>query len=190
MQASHPIGIFDSGFGGLTVFKSIKERLPQYDYLYLGDNARAPYGPRPADEVRYLMGFNERILTDRRDHIYVFDIASKKTTQITRGPYDDRSAVWSPDGNSLAFVSNRTKEPDANVNTDIFLVPAAGGESIARTSACRMRGYVPQRQIFVMLALMSASLGAGMRPRNSTAAMRHSWIPRSHRASTSATSPG
>jgi len=40
------IGIFDSGFGGLTVLKRIVERLPQYDYLYLGDNARAPYGGR------------------------------------------------------------------------------------------------------------------------------------------------
>lgn len=70
----------------------------------------------------------EGFLTDRRDHIYVFDIASKKTTQITSGPYDDRSAVWSPDGRSLAFVSNRTADPDSNVNTDIFLVPAVGGE--------------------------------------------------------------
>lgn len=51
MQSSHPIGIFDSGFGGLTVFKAIKERLPQYDYLYLGDNARAPYGDRSLDIV-------------------------------------------------------------------------------------------------------------------------------------------
>ncbi len=41
-----PIGIFDSGYGGLTVFKSIFKELPQYDYLYLGDTARAPYGNR------------------------------------------------------------------------------------------------------------------------------------------------
>src|ERR1700760_2554563 len=46
MTASHPIGIFDSGYGGLTVFKSIAARLPQYDYIYIGDNARAPYGNR------------------------------------------------------------------------------------------------------------------------------------------------
>jgi len=38
------IGIFDSGFGGLTIFKDIENRLPNYDYIYLGDNARAPYG--------------------------------------------------------------------------------------------------------------------------------------------------
>lgn len=48
---SHPIGIFDSGYGGLTVFKSIAERLPQYDYIYLGDNSRAPYGNRSFDTV-------------------------------------------------------------------------------------------------------------------------------------------
>ncbi|HRO41327.1 MAG TPA: glutamate racemase [Flavipsychrobacter sp.] len=46
-----PIGIFDSGYGGLTVFRSIKEKLPQYDYIYLGDNARAPYGNRSFETV-------------------------------------------------------------------------------------------------------------------------------------------
>lgn len=46
-----PIGIFDSGYGGLTVLKEIEEQLPQYDYLYLGDNARAPYGPRSFETV-------------------------------------------------------------------------------------------------------------------------------------------
>lgn len=41
-----PIGIFDSGYGGLTILRQIRKLMPQYDYLYLGDNARAPYGPR------------------------------------------------------------------------------------------------------------------------------------------------
>jgi glutamate racemase len=46
-----PIGIFDSGYGGLTILHAIRQRLPEYDYLYLGDNARAPYGPRSFDVV-------------------------------------------------------------------------------------------------------------------------------------------
>jgi len=46
-----PIGVFDSGYGGLTVLKEIVKQLPQYDYLYLGDNARAPYGNRSFDTV-------------------------------------------------------------------------------------------------------------------------------------------
>lgn len=50
MQAG-PIGVFDSGYGGLTVLKEITAKLPQYDYLYLGDNARAPYGTRSFDTI-------------------------------------------------------------------------------------------------------------------------------------------
>lgn len=48
---SSPIGVFDSGYGGLTILREIRKRLPQYDYLYLGDNARAPYGVRSFDVV-------------------------------------------------------------------------------------------------------------------------------------------
>jgi len=46
-----PIGIFDSGYGGLTVFRSIADQLPDYDYIYLGDNARAPYGNRSFNTI-------------------------------------------------------------------------------------------------------------------------------------------
>ena len=50
-QSPGPIGIFDSGYGGLTILHGIRQLLPQYDYLYLGDNARAPYGTRSFDVV-------------------------------------------------------------------------------------------------------------------------------------------
>jgi len=48
---SGPIGIFDSGYGGLSIFKEIWKQIPQYDYIYLGDNARTPYGTRSFDTV-------------------------------------------------------------------------------------------------------------------------------------------
>ena len=51
MNLKKPIGVFDSGYGGLTVLKEMVKVLPQYDYLYLGDNARAPYGLRSFDTV-------------------------------------------------------------------------------------------------------------------------------------------
>ena len=51
MQKANPIGVFDSGYGGLTVLKEIIGRLPEYDYIYLGDNARAPYGNRSFETV-------------------------------------------------------------------------------------------------------------------------------------------
>lgn len=56
MEKFAPIGIFDSGYGGLTVMKDIVGRLPGYDFIYLGDNARAPYGNRSFDTVyRYTL---------------------------------------------------------------------------------------------------------------------------------------
>jgi len=51
MNKLAPIGIFDSGYGGLTVFKEIQKLLPTYDYIYLGDNARVPYGTRSFEAV-------------------------------------------------------------------------------------------------------------------------------------------
>jgi len=51
MTTPHPIGIFDSGFGGLTVLREIEALLPEYDYIYLGDNARTPYGNRSFSTV-------------------------------------------------------------------------------------------------------------------------------------------
>jgi glutamate racemase len=51
MAYSQPIGVFDSGYGGLTVLKEIVASLPEYDYIYLGDNARSPYGTRSFETV-------------------------------------------------------------------------------------------------------------------------------------------
>ncbi|SER34433.1 glutamate racemase [Pedobacter rhizosphaerae] len=51
MENTSPIGIFDSGYGGLTVFRAIAEQLPEYNYIYLGDNARSPYGDHSFDTI-------------------------------------------------------------------------------------------------------------------------------------------
>jgi glutamate racemase len=58
-----PIGVFDSGYGGLTVLREMVNKLPQYDYLYLGDNARSPYGTRSFETVyRYTLQCVEWLL--------------------------------------------------------------------------------------------------------------------------------
>ena len=51
-QSPGPIGVFDSGYGGLTILSGIRRLMPEYDYIYLGDNARAPYGTRSFEVVR------------------------------------------------------------------------------------------------------------------------------------------
>ncbi len=84
-----------------------------------------PKTPPPAviDRLQFKRDY-QGYLDHRRTHLYVFDIASKKLTQITSGDYDDQQPVWSPDGRFLAFVSNRTEEPDANYDSNIWVVAA------------------------------------------------------------------
>jgi len=62
-----PIGMFDSGFGGLTVARAVIDLLPAEDLVYVGDTGRYPYGPRPLDEVRGFALEIARHLLDRHD---------------------------------------------------------------------------------------------------------------------------
>ena len=63
LQSQAPIGVFDSGFGGLTVARSIIDLLPHESLRYIGDTARGPYGPRPLAEVRaYSLEIMDQIL--------------------------------------------------------------------------------------------------------------------------------
>lgn len=66
-----PIGVFDSGYGGLTILRQIRQLLPQYDYLYLGDNARAPYGSHSYDVIyRYTLEAVEALF-ERGCHLVI-----------------------------------------------------------------------------------------------------------------------
>lgn len=69
------------------------------------------------DGAGYLTG-------SRKTHLYVFDLASREVRQLTTGPWDEGSPAWSPDGTRIAFVSNRTPDPDTNVDSNIWIVDA------------------------------------------------------------------
>ena len=70
-QGVGPIGVFDSGYGGLTILDAIRKKLPQYDYIYLGDNARAPYGPRSFNIVYRFTLEAVKYLFDQGCHLVI-----------------------------------------------------------------------------------------------------------------------
>lgn len=101
----------------------------QDDEKAAGEKTGAAKTPKPI-VIRRLQFLRdgEGFLRDLHQHLYVFDVAAKSGVQITSGPYDDTEPAWSPDGRFLAFTSNRTPEPDANDNSDIFVVEAKAGQ--------------------------------------------------------------
>jgi dipeptidyl aminopeptidase/acylaminoacyl peptidase len=68
-------------------------------------------------------GYLER----KRNHLYLFDVATKKLDTLTTGDFDEVDPIWSPDGTRIAFVSNRTTDPDRNGNSDLWVMEARKG---------------------------------------------------------------
>ncbi len=73
----------------------------------------------------------EGYLGPKRNHLYLFDIATEKLDQITNDSFDETSARFSPDGTKIAFISNQDKDPDRTANTDVFVMDAKPG-AVAR----------------------------------------------------------
>lgn len=85
-----PIGVFDSGFGGLTVLRSLVEQLPNEDFIYLGDTSRAPYGPRAIAQVREfaLEGLDELAELNVKALVIACNSASSAVLRDARERYD------------------------------------------------------------------------------------------------------
>ena len=107
----------------LFVFKDKKmEKSDPNTPQHPADNTEKPW---VIDRLDFKADRADGYITDRRrNHIYIYDIAKEKVIQITSGDYDDSEPSWSPDGKTIAFASNRSKHPDRNYNTDIWLVSA------------------------------------------------------------------
>src|SRR6185437_2620118 len=86
--------------------------------------------PYVIDRYQYKEDVSGYRYKKQHTHLYFFDLGSHKLDTLTRGDHDEESAVWSPDGTQVAFVSNRTPDPDQNENTDIYVIAAQPGAAM------------------------------------------------------------
>jgi dipeptidyl aminopeptidase/acylaminoacyl peptidase len=87
--------------------------------------------PYVIDRYQYKQDVNGYRYKKVHTHLYIFNVATKKLDTLTRGSdYDEEGAVWSPDGSQIAFVSNRTPDPDKNENSDIYVIEAKPGAAM------------------------------------------------------------
>ncbi|WP_413667197.1 alpha/beta fold hydrolase [Mucilaginibacter sp. Mucisp86] len=104
-----------------------------------------PKTPKPIVIDRYhfkqdVVGYLQHL----HNHLYLIDVATKKLDTLTRGDKDESSPVWSPDSKTIAFVSNRSADPDKNQNTDIFTIDARPGASMLQLTTWSGRDGNPQ----------------------------------------------
>jgi dipeptidyl aminopeptidase/acylaminoacyl peptidase len=85
--------------------------------------------PYVIDRYKYKEDVEGYLFKKLYTHLYIFNITTKKLDTLTKGAHDDGSAVWSPDGSTIAFVSNRTEDPDKNENSDIYTIAAQPGST-------------------------------------------------------------
>lgn len=95
------------------------------------DEAEKKKSAKPIIIDRYHFKSDEGgYLERKRNHLYVFDVQTKKLDTLTRGDFDEANPIWSPDGKKIAFVSNRTADADRNGNSDIWVMEAKKGSAI------------------------------------------------------------
>ncbi len=100
--------------------------------------------PMVIDRYHFKQDVSGYLYDKRKTHLYLFDVATKKTDTLTRGNYNEGSMQWSPDGALVAFVSNRTEDPDKNSNNDIFVIAARPGAEAKQLTSWKGSDGSPQ----------------------------------------------
>ncbi|MFC1734333.1 TolB family protein, partial [candidate division KSB1 bacterium] len=118
-EVEQGIGGYSWSPGGSRILLSIRDKDPEETEK---DEKERPE-PWIIDRLQFKRD-NIGYLNNLRTHLYVFNMSDKSVVQITSGDRDESQAVWSPDGKRVAFVSNRTDNPDGNSNSDIWIVSA------------------------------------------------------------------
>jgi glutamate racemase len=142
MSVNGPIGVFDSGYGGLTVLKEIREKLPEYDFLYLGDNARAPYGSRSFEVIYEYTWQAVQALFDRGCSIVIL-ACNTASAKALRNIQRIKLPELYPDNRVLGVIRPSTEELDKHTKTKHVGVLATEGTIRSNSYQIELAKFAP-----------------------------------------------
>lgn len=136
VEATRPIGMFDSGVGGLTVARAVIDQLPHEDLVYFGDTARCPYGPRPAQEVRAfaLEIMDALVAEDVKLLVVACNAAASAALHQARHRYDVPIISVIEPGMLAGLVATRNRRVGV-IGTEITISSGSYDEALAATRA-------------------------------------------------------
>ena len=141
-----PIGVFDSGYGGLTVLREFVNKLPQYDYLYLGDNARAPYGTRSFDTVyRYTLQCVKWLL--KQDCPLVILACNTASAKALRNIQQKDLHSLNPDARVLGVIRPTTEVIGKHTSTNSIGILATNGTVQSESYLMEVQKFFPHLKI-------------------------------------------
>lgn len=145
-KAPGPIGVFDSGYGGLTILREIRRRLPEYDYLYLGDNARAPYGTRSFDIVYEFTRQAVEELFNRGCHLVIL-ACNTASAKALRSIQQHVLPVTDPDRRVLGVIRPTVEILSEMTKTDHIGLLATPGTVRSHSYAMEVEKLNPEMKI-------------------------------------------
>ncbi|SOD82734.1 glutamate racemase [Spirosoma fluviale] len=144
---SQPIGVFDSGYGGLTVLREIVKKLPQYDYIYLGDNARTPYGTRSFDTVYHYTLECVQHLFDRGCRLVIL-ACNTASAKALRNIQQLDLPVQHPDRRVLGVIRPTTEVIGNYSKTGQVGVLATRGTVTSESYVVEIEKFFPDLRVF------------------------------------------
>ncbi len=141
------IGVFDSGYGGLTVLRELVKTLPQYDYLYLGDNARAPYGTRSFETVyEYTLQCVE-LLFSRGCHLVILACNTASAKALRNIQQLDLQRI-APEKKVLGVIRPTTEKIGFFTKNNAVGILATNGTVLSESYPIEIQKFFPTVQVF------------------------------------------
>ncbi|WP_080240801.1 glutamate racemase [Spirosoma rigui] len=145
---SQPIGVFDSGYGGLTILRELVRKLPQYDYVYLGDNARTPYGTRSFETVYQYTLECVRHLFDQGCRLVILACNTASAKALRNIQQLDLPKMDGPDRRVLGVIRPTTEVIGTYSQTGQVGVLATRGTVTSESYVVEIEKFFPELRVF------------------------------------------